>query len=409
MTQPFEVHIALRYLFARRRQAFISVISLVSTLGVIVGVMALVLALALMTGMQRELRNRILGATAHLFVWKHGGISDYQAEAAKLRTVPGVTGAAPAVIGKALISSGRGEAFITLKGIDAGLERSVTDIAGAMKSGTLDALADDPEDGPPGIVIGADLAQTLGVVEGDEVTVLTPQGNLTPMGVYPRSRRARVVGRFSLGLYEFDSAYGLVSLPLARRMLDRTEVDVIELRIDDIYRAGEVSAAIPAALGTAYFSQTWAELNRALFQALWLEKMAISITIGLIVMVAALNIVASLVLLVMEKSPDIAILKTMGAPSRSIMAVFMLQGLVIGAVGTLIGASLGYAVATVLDRYQLIRVPMDVYQIAYVPFVIEGSDLAVVVAMALAICFVATIYPSRQAARLDPVDALRFG
>lgn len=409
MTQPFEVHIALRYLFARRKQAFISVISLVSTLGVIVGVMALVLALALMTGMQRELRNRILGATAHLFVWKTGGISDYQAEAAKLRTVPGVTGAAPAVIGKALISSGRGEAFITLKGIDPEFERGVTDIAGAMKSGTLDALADDPGDGPPGIVIGADLAQTLGVVEGDEVTVLTPHGNLTPMGVYPRSRRARVVGRFSLGLYEFDSAYGLVSLPLARRMLDRTEVDVIELRIDDIYRAGEVSAAIPAALGPAYFSQTWAELNRALFQALWLEKMAISITIGLIVMVAALNIVASLVLLVMEKSPDIAILKTMGAPSRSIMAVFMLQGLVIGAVGTFIGASMGYAVATVLDHYQLIRVPMDVYQIAYVPFVIEGADLAVVVAMALVICFVATIYPSRQAARLDPVDALRFG
>ncbi|MFO7694920.1 MAG: ABC transporter permease [Vicinamibacterales bacterium] len=409
MTQPFEVHIALRYLFARRKQAFISVISLVSTLGVIVGVMALVLALALMTGMQRELRNRILGATAHLFVWKHGGITDYQAESAKLRTVPRVTGAAPAIIGKALISSGRGEAFITLKGIDPALERSVTDIAGAMKSGDLDEIGQDPGDGPPGIVIGADLAQTLGVVEGDEVTVLTPQGNLTPMGVYPRSRRARVVGRFSLGLYEFDSAYGLVSLPLARRMLDRAEVDVIELRIDDIYRAGEVSAAIPAALGAAYFSQTWAELNRALFQALWLEKMAISITIGLIVMVAALNIVASLVLLVMEKSPDIAILKTMGAPSRSIMAVFMLQGLVIGAVGTVIGASMGYAVATVLDRYQLIRVPMDVYQIAYVPFVIEGADLAVVVAMALIICFVATIYPSRQAARLDPVDALRFG
>ena len=409
MTLPFEVHIALRYLFARRKQAFISVISLVSTLGVIVGVMALVLALALMTGMQRELRNRILGATAHLFVWKHGGITDYQAESARLRTVPRVIGAAPAIIGKALISSGRGEAFITLKGIDPALERSVTDIEGAMKSGRLDALAGDPGDGLPGIVIGADLAQTLGVVEGDEVTVLTPQGNLTPMGVYPRSRRARVVGRFSLGLYEFDSAYGLVSLPLARRMLDRAEVDVIELRIDDIYRAAEVSAAIPAALGTPYFSQTWAELNRALFQALWLEKMAISITIGLIVMVAALNIVASLVLLVMEKSPDIAILKTMGAPARSVMAVFMLQGLVIGAVGTLIGASAGYGIATVLDRYQLIRVPMDVYQIAYVPFVIEAADLAVVVAIAIVICFVATIYPSRQAARLEPVDALRFG
>ena len=409
MTQPFEVHIALRYLFARRKQAFISVISLVSTLGVVVGVMALVLALALMTGMQRELRDRILGATAHLFVWKHGGIGDYQAEAAALRAVPGVTGAAPAVIGKALVSSGRGEAFITLKGIDPALERSVTDIEGAMKAGQLAALAGDPGDGLPGIVIGADLAQTLGVVEGDEVTILTPQGTLTPMGVYPRSRRVTVVGRFSIGLFEFDSAYGFVSLPLARRMLDRTGVDVIELRIADIYRAAEVAAAIPATLGPSYFSQTWAELNRALFQALWLEKMAISITIGLIVMVAALNIVASLVLLVMEKSPDIAILKTMGAPARSVMVVFMLQGLVIGAVGTLIGASAGYGVATVLDRYRLIRVPMDVYQIAYVPFVIEGLDLAVVVACALLICFVATIYPSRQAARLDPVDALRFG
>jgi lipoprotein-releasing system permease protein len=409
VTPPYEVHIALRYLFARRKQAFISVISLVSTLGVIVGVMALVLALALMTGMQRELRNRILGATAHLFVWKHGGITDYKSESAALRTVPGVTGAAPAIIGKALISSGRGEAFITLKGIDPALERSVTDVETAMKSGRLDAVAADESDGLPGIVIGADLAQTLGVVEGDEVTVLTPQGNLTPMGVYPRSRRARVVGRFSLGLYEFDSAYGFVSLPLARRMLDRAGVDVIELRIDDIYRAGEIAAAIPAALGTKYFSQTWAELNRALFQALWLEKMAISITIGLIVMVAALNIVASLVLLVMEKSPDIAILKTMGASARSVMGVFMLQGLVIGAVGTLIGASAGYAVATMLDRYQLIRVPMDVYQIAYVPFVIEGADLAAVVASAILICFLATIYPSRQAARLDPVDALRFG
>jgi len=409
VTQPFEVHIALRYLLARRKQAFISVISLVSTLGVIVGVMALVLALALMTGMQRELRDRILGATAHLFVWKHGGITDYQAESAALRKVPGVTGAAPAIIGKALISSDRGEAFITLKGIDPALERSVTDIEGAMKSGQLDAVAAEADDGMPGIVIGTDLAQTLGVVEGDEVTVLTPQGNLTPMGIYPRSRRARVVGRFSLGLYEFDSTYGFVSLPLARRMLDRAGVDVIELRIDDIYRAGDVAGAIPSTLGTKYFSQTWAELNRALFQALWLEKMAISITIGLIVMVAALNIVASLVLLVMEKSPDIAILKTMGAPARSVMAIFMLQGLVIGAVGTFIGASAGYGVATILDRYQLIRVPMDVYQIAYVPFVIEGTDLAVVVACAIIICFLATIYPSRQAARLDPVDALRFG
>lgn len=409
MTLPFEAHIAFRYLRVRRRQAFISVISFVSVLGVVVGVMALVLSLALMTGLQQELRNRILGATAHIFVWKQGGITDYRAESAALREVPGVVGAAPAILGKALISSGRGEAFITLKGVDPALETSVTDIERSMTSGRLASLGEDPGDGLPGIVIGAALAETLGVADGDEVTVLTPQGTLTPMGVYPRSRRVRVAGRFSLGLFEFDSAYGFVSLPLARRLLDRASIDVIELRVDDIYRAGAVAAAVPETLGAAYFCQTWADLNRSLFSALWLEKMAISITIGLIVMVAALNIVASLVMLVMEKSPDIAILKTMGASARSVRHVFMLQGLVIGVVGTAIGAAAGWGLAAILDHYRLIRVPMDVYQIAYVPFVVEGADLAAVVAGAIAICFLATIYPSRQAARLNPVDALRFG
>jgi lipoprotein-releasing system permease protein len=310
-----------------------------------------------------------------------------------------------------LISTPRGEAFITLKGIDPSLEPTVTDIAGAIKSGGLDGLRAPAADGDglPGIVLGVDLARTLGVVEGDDVTILTPQGTLTPMGVYPRSRRARVVGRFALGLFEFDTAYGFVSLPLARRLLDKPEVDVIEVRIDDIYRAAQVAADVPARLGPTYLTQTWADLNRSLFSALWLEKMAISITIGLIVMVAALNIVASLVLLVMEKTSDIAILKTMGASAAGIRTVFMIQGLLIGVVGTLIGAVSGYGLATILDHYRLIRVPMDVYQIAYVPFVIEGRDLAVVVAGAILVCFVATIYPSRQAATLDPAEALRFG
>jgi lipoprotein-releasing system permease protein len=409
VTPPYEVQIALRYLLARRRQAFISVISLVSTLGVAVGVMALILALALMTGLQQELRSRILGATAHVFVWKQGGIVDYQSDAAALRSVPRVMGAAPAILGKALISTGHGEAFITLKGIDPALETGVTDISRAMKSGRLEVLAAGAADDRPGIVIGTDLARTLGVSDGDEVTLLTPQGSLTPMGVYPRSRRVKVVGQFSLGLFEFDSAYGFVSLPLARRLLDRGTIELIELRVDDIYAAPAVAKDIPARLGPGYVTQTWADLNRALFSALWLEKMAISITIGLIVMVAALNIVASLVLLVMEKSPDIAILKTMGASARSIMGIFMLQGLLIGTVGTLIGAAGGYGLARILDHYKLIRVPMDVYQIAYVPFVLQPLDLVVVIGAAIVVCFLATIYPSRQAAKLDPAEALRFG
>lgn len=410
MSLPFELQIALRYLTARRKQAFISVISLVSTLGVTLGVIALILALALMTGLQQELRTRILGATAHIFVWKHGGLEHDRQEAAALLAVPGVVGAAPAVLGKALISSGRQEAFITLKGIDPAVEVAVSDIAGAMKAGSLDALsAPVPDGGVPGIVIGEDLARTLGLSLGDDVTLLTPQGTLSPMGLLPRQRRLRVVGLFTLGLFEFDAAYGFVTLPLARRLVGSPEAGLIQVRVADIYDTAAVAARIEARFGGLYTTQTWAELNRALFSALWLEKMAISITIGLIVMVAALNIVASLILLVMEKSPDIAILKTMGASGRSITIIFMLQGLIIGIVGTLAGTGIGYGLALVADRYQLIRVPIDVYQIAYVPFVVESLDLAVVMAGAVLVCFAATIYPSRQASKLDPAEALRFG
>jgi lipoprotein-releasing system permease protein len=407
---PFELQIALRYLTARRKQAFISVISLVSTLGVALGVTALILALALMTGLQQELRSRILGATAHVFVWKQGGMADYHAESTALKAIPGVVGAAPAIMGKALVSAGQSEAFITVKGVDPALEMAVTDIKSAMKEGRLESLADGiPDGGLPGIVVGTDLARQLGVELGDDVTVLTPQGTLSPMGVIPRQRRFRITGIFSLGLYEFDASYGFVSLPLARRLFNVQDLTLIQVRVADIYDAPGVAARIGQALGPRYSTQTWAELNRALFSALALEKMAISLTIGLIVMVAALNIVASLILLVMEKSPDIAILKTMGASARSITTVFMAQGLIIGVVGTLVGSVLGCSLAFVADRYRLIHVPIDVYQISYVPFVILGLDLVVVMISAVLICFVATIYPARQAARLDPVEALRFG
>jgi lipoprotein-releasing system permease protein len=228
------------------------------------------------------------------------------------------------------------------------------------------------------------------------------------MGLIPRSRRFKVVGIFKLGLYEFDSSYGFVSLDTASAMLGKTQPDLLELRVADIYRAPAVADRVTADLGDQYLTQDWADMNRSLFSALSLEKMAISITIGLIVMVAALNIIASLVLLVMEKSRDIAILKTMGASARSIMTIFMLQGLIIGLIGTTAGATLGYTLAYFLDRYRLIRIPTDVYQVSHVPFTVLPWDFAVVIASAIVICFVATLYPSRQAARLDPVQALRF-
>ncbi len=404
---PYELFVALRYLFARRKQAFISVISLVSMLGVSVGVMALVIALALMTGLQEGVRDRMLGSQAHVYVWKPAGITDYRAEVRRLAQVPDVTGAAPALMGKALISKDDQQSFITLKGIDPELEGQVTDIAGAVTEGRFADLGRDAEGELPGVLIGHELAGQLGAHLGDAVTLLTPTGTLSPMGVMPRQRRLKVVGIFRLGLFEFDQAFGYVTLDTAGRLTGKTDPDHVELRVRDIYAAAAVADGIGALAGGEYLAQPWSDLNRSLFSALWLEKVAISIAIGLIVMVAALNIVASLVLLVMEKSRDIAILKTMGASATSIRRIFMLQGLVIGLVGTATGTVAGVLAATVLDRNQVIRIPADVYQLSHLPFTVVPRDVVAVVAAAVVICFVATIYPSRQAARLDPAEGLR--
>ncbi|HJO38866.1 MAG: lipoprotein-releasing ABC transporter permease subunit [Vicinamibacterales bacterium] len=410
MRLPFELYVALRYLLARRRQAFISLISVISTIGVAVGVMALLIALALMTGLQQELRDRIVGSTAHVYVWKLGeaGLVEYDGEIDRLREIPRVIGVAPVILGQALVTSGTGEAFITIKGIDSALEADVTEVGAAIRSGSLDALEPQAAGAPEGLVIGDGLAAELGAFVGDEVTLMTPQGRLSPMGVMPRTRRFRVVGIFDMGLHEFDTAYAYVRLDVAARLLDRSGADFLELKVDDVYAAPDVASWIMREMGTNYLTQDWSDLNRSLFSALWLEKMAISITVGLIVAVAALNIVASLVLLVMDKSRDIAILKTMGTSARSIMVIFMLQGLIIGLVGTAIGAIGGVAATQILDRYQLVQLPSDVYQVTYVPFTLEPLDLALVLASAVVVCFVATIYPSRQASSLDPAQALRY-
>jgi lipoprotein-releasing system permease protein len=404
---PFELFVALRYLLARRRQTFVSLISLISMLGVTVGVMALVIALALMTGLQGELRDRLLGATAHVYVLKAGGFQDYEREVGELRAIKGVSGAAPAILDKALVTTEAGSQFITIKGIDPELEGGVTDLGRSIKSGSLSGMAGD-ETQAPGIVLGQELAVALNAKVGSTVTLLTPSGTLSPMGMMPRPRQARVTGIYSLGIFEFDSSYGFVDLAFARRLTGKQNVDLVQLRVADIYGAPAVAEEIGVALGPEYVAQDWTEMNRSLFSALGLEKMAISITIGLIVMVAALNIVASLVLLVMEKSRDIAILKTMGTSSRVVMRIFMLQGLVIGLVGTTAGALGGLALTYIADRYKLVRIPADVYQVSYVPFVVQPGDFVMVVVVAVVICFLATLYPSRQAARLDPVQALRY-
>ncbi|MCC7172338.1 MAG: ABC transporter permease [Planctomycetes bacterium] len=403
----FSWFVARRYLTARRRQAFISLISAVSILGVGVGVMAVIIALALMTGVQGEMRDRLIGATAHMYVSKPlARFDDLDVERRKM-LLPGVVGAAPTVMGEALLDAPAAKPAIRLKGIDPAYEPEVTDLATAMTSGSLDALANRGPDDFDGIILGDDLARSVGVRVGDLVRVQTLNLTSTPMGLVPRTRPMEVVGTFRFGFHEVDKAFGLLLLPVAEQLLGRDGPDLIQLRLADADRAPAFKPELEAALGDEYDVQDWTDLNGSLYAALRLEKVAISLAIGLIVMVAALNLVASLVLLVMEKTRDIAILRTMGAPARTIRRIFILQGLAIGLVGTFGGAVMGVVACRIADRYKLISMPADVYQISHLPFRVQPLDVTVVVAAAILICLVATIYPSRQAGRIDPAEALR--
>ena len=416
----FELRIALRYLVAQRRQLFISVISTISTLGVIVGVMILLIALAILTGFQGELRSRILGAASHLSIYKGGGapFDDYRDVIAKLGGIDGIDGAAPVFYGKALVSSATGSALVTLKGIEPMQEATVTEFGQKMMVGglmRLTRLVEPKDDGseldnaPPGIVVGEELAMTLGVFIGDVVKVTTPEGHLTPFGMIPRTRSFRVVGIFRLGLYNFDNSWALLHLPEAQRLLGvGDEAMYVETKVRDLFAVEEIETEAMTALGSDYGSMNWKETNASLFSAFWLEKMVTTIFISFIVGVAALNIVASQIMIVMNKTRDIAILRSMGASAKSIMHIFMLQGSIIGVVGTLIGAALGVTVSWVLDHYRLVTIPEDVYQVAWVPFKLLPMDFLLVVLAAPLICFLATLYPARRAAKLVITEALRF-
>jgi lipoprotein-releasing system permease protein len=408
---PFELRIALRYLVARRKQAFISLISAISVLGVTVGVMAVLVALALMTGLQAEIHSRILGTTAHVYVFRsvRESIEDYRGVVEKVRRLPGVMGAAPVIYGKGMLVGASGSAFVTLKGVDPVLERTVTNLERQIEEGRLESL-DGPSGGIAPVLLGRDLALTLGAELGDVVALVVPEGRLSPMGMLPSRVSLRVAGVVRADLHEFDSQWAYLSLAQAQRFFEGGDdrAGQIEVRLQDVYAVDRASETILKALGPDYLTHDWSQLNRSLFTALWLEKIAIGITIGLIVMVAALNIVATLVLMVMEKHKDIAILVSMGASRGAITRIFMFQGTIIGALGTMVGAAAGWLISGVLDHYRLIRVPADVYQVSYVPFTLLPRDAFIVIIAALFTCFLATIHPAREAARLDPAEAIRY-
>ncbi len=406
---PYELTIALRYLTAKRKQAFVSVISAISILGVTVGVMALLIALGLMTGLQGEIRSRILGTTAHVFVFKDtGGIPQYGEILERLRRVPGVVGAAPVLYGKGLISAASRSGFVTIKGVLPEAEATVTELHRHVEGGSFAGLT--AADNPPPVLLGRDLAASLGARAGDVVVLMIPQGRLSPLGMLPARSRFRVAGFVRCGLYEFDSQWAYISLANAQRLFEggADRAGQLEVRLDDIYAVDVARERIEQELGPGYVTDDWIHLNGNLFTALWLEKMAIGITIFLIVMVAALNIVATLLLMVMEKHKDVAILVAMGASRGAIARIFLLQGAIIGAVGTSLGGFAGWLSCTVMDRYRLLRVPADVYQVAHVPFHLLASDATLVLVGALAVCLLAAVLPALGATRLDPAEALRY-
>ncbi len=406
----FEFFVALRYLKAKRRQAVVSLITVISVMGVMAGVCALVVALAINNGFREELEKRLLGATANINLLRasQDGIKNYETLAANLSQLPHVVATAPTLYEEVLVSSHSRAQGVVLKGVDPSREVRVGDLLTRLREGSLEGLSRPFPNADP-IIIGKELAKSLGVFVGDTVLVTSPQGYLTPLEVVPKFRHFRVVGVFDSGFYDFDATWAFTNLAAAQRLFDLADVvSVIEFKIDDIYQAPSVAETIRRAAGPGFEATTWMEQNRSLFSALRLERLVTILTIGLIVVVAALNIFITLAMMVMEKNRDIAVLRSMGARKRQVWAVFTLHGVLIGAVGTLLGLLLGYGASWVGGHYQLIPLEADVYALASVPFRARPWDGAWIACAALAISFLATLYPSLAAARLNPVEILRY-
>ncbi|HTS69702.1 MAG TPA: FtsX-like permease family protein [Terriglobia bacterium] len=406
----FESFVALRYLKAKRRQAAISIITVISVLGVMAGVCALVISLAVNNGFREELESRLLGATANINLVRkeNDGIRNFDELSRRLASLPRVVATAPSLYEEVLVSSRSRAQGVVLKGVEPGKEVRVGTLLRHLREGKLEGLSETFPNADP-IIIGKELATALGVYVGDTVLVTSPQGYLTPLEVVPKFRHFRVVGVFDSGFYDFDANWAFTNLAAAQRLFDLADVvSVIEFKIDDIYRAPEVAEEIRRAAGNGFDTTTWIEQNHSLFSALRLERLVTILTIGLIVVVAALNIFTALAVMVMEKNRDIAVLMSMGARQRQVWGIFTLHGLAIGAVGTLLGLVLGYGISWLGNTYQLIPLQADVYALSSVPFHAHPLDGVWIAAAAITISFLATLYPSLAAARLNPVEILRY-
>jgi lipoprotein-releasing system permease protein len=405
----FELFLSIRYLRAKRKQAFISVITVISVLGVMIGVMALVVVLSVMNGFRADLMSKILGVKSHLLVLSYkGAFNDYKRVAGRVGQVEGVVATTPFIHSQVMVDRSGNVSGAILRGIHPQTAGNVLSIERMIKDGALSSL-EGRCDGLPTIMIGSELSRQLGAYPGDILNMVSPEGKLTPLGRLPNSQKYKVTAVFDSGMYEYDASMVFVSLKEAQAFLgfgDR--VSGLEVRVKDVYKSDKVGIKIQNALGNPYWTKDWKVMNRSLFSALKLEKFAMFVILTMIVLVGALNIISTLVMVVMEKTRDVAILRAMGASAKSIMTIFMVQGLLVGLVGTLAGLASGLGICHLLARYKFISLPSDVYYITTLPVRVEFWDVCLVSLSAVVISFLATIYPSWHASKLNPVEAIRY-
>jgi len=410
----FEFYIGSRYLRAKQKQAFISLITILSIAGVTVGVMALIVVIAVMSGFESDLKSRILAGQSHVLLLRHGGpFTGYRQIMKKIKNVEGVEAATPFIYTQIMLRSSTGASGAVLRGIEpetAGRVIKTLDNIPLQKYPTENS-GETAATEIPGIILGKELAKSLGVLEGDMVYVISPRGMISPIGHVPAMKRFRVSGFFESGMYEFDTSFAYIHIKEAQKILRMDDsVTGIEMRVKDIYKADQIAEMISSRLGFPYWTRDWMQMNRNLFTALKLEKTVMFIILTLIVLVAAINVASTLIMTVMEKTKDIAILKAMGATNKSIRRIFIFKGMVIGSVGTILGLCSGFIICTMLKHYKIHELTGDIYYFTTsLPVRLEALDVFLIVSATFVICYLATLYPARQASRLNPVDAIRYG